>query len=134
MPLKLFSIQSGRILCWALVGVDLYLGGLAAFFPAIYASIFHPNLLTPAVDFIVRTGILWLMFLVFQLCGAVSKDPRKWFFAIGIIRLMEVPADLVYSQIAIGASDFSRLLIIGAPVLNCIIGVLMLLIYHRTNP
>ncbi len=133
MALKLFSVPSGRFICWVLVGVDIYLGGLATFFPQNYASIFHPNLASPPVDFIVRTGILWLMFLVFQLCGALSKDPRKWFFAVGLIRLMEVPADLVYSQLALGATDFSRFLIIGAPVLNGIIGVLLLLIFHRTK-
>ncbi len=125
MVLDLFTERNGRVVCFALVIVDIVLGGSAVFFPQFYAKTFHPNLTQIPVDFIVRTGILWLVFALFQAIAVFSKHPKKWFFAVGIIRLMEVPADIVYGALAMGATLVSRLLIWIAPVVNMIFGVFL---------
>ena len=80
MKLNLYTKKNGRIVCWILVIVDIFLGGIAVFYPLFYAEILHPQLENPPVDFIVRTGVLWLIFAVFQLIAATSKEPEKWFF------------------------------------------------------
>ena len=108
MKKNLFTTKNGRLICWILVIVDIFLGGTAIFFPLLYSQIFHPELINPPIDFIVRTGVLWLIFALFQLIAAISKEPEKWFFLVGMIRLMEVPADIIYSILAIGSPPLSR--------------------------
>lgn len=128
MSLKILSEQAGRLICCALVIVDIFLGGMAVFFPYTYASFLHPDLSSPPIDFIIRTGILWLVFMIFQVIAAITKNPEKWFFIVGIIRLMEVPADIAYGILALGSPLISRLMILGAPVLNSIFGTLLVFI------
>lgn len=128
MTLGLFKIQNGRMICGILVIVDIILGGLAIFFPHFYVQIFHPNLETFPFDFIARTGVLWLIFALIQFIAMISKNPKQWFFTVGLIRLMEVPADIVYGILAIGASLISRLMIFSAPILNFIIGIYLYLL------
>lgn len=134
MKRALYSIENGRLICWMLVLVDIVLGGTAVFFPYFYAKIFHPELKNPPIDFIVRTGILWLVFAFFQFKGATSKDPKKWFFVIGIIRLMEVPADIIYGILAIGSPLLSRAMIWSAPVLNTIFGYFLFNLSKNLEP
>ena len=135
---ELISLKNGRVVCWMLVIVDIILGGSAVFFPDLYTSFLHPELIDPPYDFIARTGTLWLVFLVFQAVAATRKRPEKWFFLVGCIRLMEVPADIVYAILAIGATPMSRILILSAPVLNSIFGTylvkLSLQLGKPTNP
>jgi len=126
--MKILSPATGRKLCWFLVLVDVILGGLAVFFPNNYALIFHPRLSDPPIDFIVRTGVLWLIFIVFQVLGAISppEKVKRWQFVVAVVRLMEVQADVVYGILAIGATPFSRFLILSAPIMNTIFGLLLL--------
>ena len=131
VPMQILTERNGRVACWMLVIVDIFLGGTAVFFPRLYAQLLHPELTSPPVDFIVRTGILWLVFMVFQLIAANSKDPVRWFFLVGVIRLMEVPADIAYGILAIGSPLMSRLMILGAPVLNSIFGIFLVMLSKR---
>ena len=134
-PLVHLNQRTGRAICWLLVLLDLVLGVGTVLFPLRYFSLFHPEL--PAseapVDLIVRTGILWLMFCAIQLCGALSRAPAKWFFAIALIRLIEVPADLAYGIAAQGATTLSRAMILSAPPFNAVVGILLLTISRRLS-
>lgn len=123
MEYKLLTEKNGRLACFMLVIVDIFLGGAAVFFPYMYAEMLHPELADPPIDFIVRTGILWLVFALFQGIAATRKEPKNWFFLVGCIRLMEVPADIIYGALAIGATFTTRLMIWGAPVLNSFFGL-----------
>jgi hypothetical protein len=104
-------------------------------FPAKYLALIHPDL--PAgdhpQDWVVRTGLVWLMFLVFELCGALSVAPAKWFFCIAMLRWMEVPADIAYGLLARGATTWSKLLIFSAPVVNTIAGSVLFSAYRRLS-
>ncbi len=131
MSKSILTEKNGRIMCWALTIFDIFLGGVTVFFPLLYSEIIHPELVDPRVDLIVRTGILWLVFAFFQFMAATRKDPEKWFFGVGIIRLMEVPADIIYGSIAIGATLFSRLLIFIAPVSNALMGIFLFLLSKK---
>ena len=88
--------RTGRAICWLLAFVDLVLGGGTLLFPELYCRLLHPELPPSEVptDLIVRTGVLWLMFCLIQFRGATSRSPLKWFFAIALIRLIEVPVDI----------------------------------------
>jgi hypothetical protein len=112
------------LLCLLLGVFDLALGGTALFSPQTYADLFHPNLSDPPVDFIARTGCLWLFFAGVEIF-AFYKRTALWFFAVGLLRLMDVPADLVYGTLAAGASSLSRAAIYLAPVFNLVSGIFL---------
>jgi len=75
----------------------------------------------------VRTGVLWLVYLVLEVTAALSAAPARWFFCVAILRLMEVPADLAYAALARGASPLSTAVILAAPLLNALAGAGLLL-------
>jgi len=118
-----------RRLCWLLAAIDLELGIVATLFPAAYLAFVHPGL--PAAehpyDWVVRTGVLWLVYLVLEVTAALSAAPARWFFCVAILRLMEVPADLAYAALARGASPLSTAVILAAPLLNALAGAGLLL-------
>ena len=129
------SRKSGRCVCLALAVVDMALGTVAALFPKVYLSTMHPGLSptdSPA-DWVARTGVLWLMFLVFELCGAFSAAPAKWFFCVAMLRWMEVPADIIYGLTARGATPWSQAAILVAPVLNAIAGALLFAAFKKES-
>jgi hypothetical protein len=127
--------KAGRGICLALAGVDAVLGLTAAVFPAAYLSIVHPSL--PAseypIDWVARTGAIWLMFLTFEMSGALSAAPGKWFFCVAMVRWMEVPADVVYGVLARGATPLSQAGILAAPVVNAVAGALLLMAFRQQS-
>ncbi|HWN69918.1 MAG TPA: hypothetical protein VNM90_19885, partial [Haliangium sp.] len=88
-------------LCWALFLFDLALGGVAAGWPELYLRVLHPELDVAQLDIIRRTGLLWLAFAVVALRTAtVAPDRRShWFLVLAVVRLIDVPADLVYAVV-----------------------------------
>ncbi len=120
-----------KYLCIFLGFFDIVLGGLAVFLPRLYAKIFHPDLDSPAIDYIVRTGLLWLFFAVVELRAGFGKPAARWFFLVGMLRLMDVPADLAYATLAEGARWWSRAMIYAAPVINAISGIYLWRISRR---
>jgi hypothetical protein len=128
--------RGGRKVCWALAGIDLVLGGGAVLFPDTYLTVVHPHL--PAddhpEDWVVRTGVVWLMFLAVEFCAARSAKPAKWFFAVALLRLIEVPADIAYGVVARGMSEASRLAVFAAPVANGLAGVYLMAAHRRLAP
>lgn len=112
------------LLCLVLGLFDLALGGTALFSPQTYADLFHPHLANPPVDFIARTGCLWLFFAAVEFF-AFYKKTALWFFAVGLLRLLEVPADLVYGTLAVGATPLSRAAIYFAPAFNLVSGIFL---------
>jgi len=131
MHVELFSEKNGRLACLMLVFVDLFLGGSAVFFPYFYSELLHPGLANPPIDFIMRTGILWLVFAFFQFMAVISKNPRNWFLIVAVVRLMDVPADIIYGIMALGATLISRLMILSAPLLNTIFGIYLYKLFKK---
>jgi hypothetical protein len=115
--------------------VDAVLGCAAALFPGAYLSAVHPGLPQgdDPIDWVVRTGVIWLMFLVFEVFGAFSAAPGRWFFCVAMIRWMEVPADIAYGVLARGASPLSQAAIFTAPAVNAITGALLLAAFRQES-
>ena len=131
MTQNLYTIKNGRIVCWILVVVDIFLGGSATFFPLLYSQMLHPELTNPPIDFIMRTGVIWLVFAFFQFMAAISKNPKKWFLVVACVRLMDVPADIIYGIFAIGSTFLNHLMIFSAPILNTIFGIYLYKLYKK---
>jgi hypothetical protein len=117
-----------RVLCFNLAVFDLFLGGGTILFPKSYAALFHPLLADPPLDFIVRTGVIWLFFCFAQSVAFTRKTTEarvKWFFIVGILRLMDVPADFAYATLSQGATFLSRAALYSAPPINLAMGIFL---------
>lgn len=113
------------VLCWGLFLFDLALGGVAAAWPELYLRVIHPELDVSQVDLIRRTGMLWLGFAAVALRAAtVTPDRRgQWLLVLAVVRLLDVPADLVYAATMTGGTTFSRLLVLSAVPVNLGLGL-----------
>jgi hypothetical protein len=119
-----------------LAGIDLMLGSVAVLFPATYLGWVHPHL-PPGEhpeDWVVRTGVLWLLLMAVEVYAAVRAAPARWFFMVALLRWMEVPADLAYGAVARGASAASRCAILAAPLFNAMVGWYLLAVSRRLTP
>ena len=112
-------------LCWGLFAFDVVLGGVAAAWPELYLRVLHPELDVAQLDLVRRTGMLWLAFAAVALRAATAAPARvgHWFLVLGMVRLLDVPADLVYAVTMSGATTFSRLLVLSAPPINLALGL-----------
>jgi hypothetical protein len=121
------SIEEGRVLAWALALFDLCLGTVALGWPRLYAEIFHPRLDDPQLDLIRRMGVIWLMFCTVAIITATrhTRTIVRWFQVLAVLRLMEVPADLLYGTLDWGATWWSRALLYSAPPINLAAGIFL---------
>ncbi|GAB4324633.1 MAG: hypothetical protein Kow0069_30310 [Promethearchaeota archaeon] len=134
-PVNEISLKlAGRTACVMLACVDAVLGPLATFLPGQYAAVVHPLLVGPQTDLVTRTGVLWLAFFVLQVRAATSKGPARWFFVVGVVRLVEVPADLVYAAVGLGMTHTSRSLVLAAPPVNAALGSLLVACAKKLGP
>ncbi|MBI4361950.1 MAG: hypothetical protein HY558_02120 [Euryarchaeota archaeon] len=129
------SPSMARVICGALAILDVGLGGGALLAPGLYMGMVHPEAPGDPVYLLRRTGALWLMFALFQAI-AFLRGPREpgWFLGVGVLRLVEVPADMVYLATAPGLSLFGTLAIGGAPPLNLLVGLLLVSAGRKNNP
>jgi hypothetical protein len=112
-------------LCWALVLFDLALGGVAAVWPELYLRVMHPEADVVQVALVRRTGMLWLAFAAVALCAATVGPDRRghWFLILAVVRLLDVPADVVSAVTMPGATTLSRLLVLGTVPVNLGLGL-----------
>ena len=122
------KIADGKLLAWALCSFDIALSSTCLIAPWVYVRIFHPRLAAPQFDLIERTGMLWLMYAVVAGLAATRGETHRgrWFFALAVLRLVEVPTDLLYAHEALGAAWYSRALLVMAPLINLAAGVFFL--------
>lgn len=118
-------------LCWGLFLFDLALGGVAAGWPELYMRVMHPEMDLSQLQFVRRTGMLWLAFSVVALRTATTTPDRRghWFLILAVVRLIDVPADLVYFATMTGATTLSRLLVLSAVPINLGLGFY----FHRVS-
>ena len=126
-------ICAGRTLALALFVFDLVLGLVAAIWPELYVALLHPERSDPQIELIRRNGALWLGFAVIAFFTAVSDRHHQasWFLVLGWLRLIEVPADTVYSFTATGSDTFRRAIIFAASPINLLLGGYLIMLAHR---
>ena len=124
------DIRSSRYITGPLVILDLGLGGVALAFPDLYLGIMHTG--TDGAFMLQRTGVLWLFFCLCQLVAFLypARLPMA-VFLVGMLRLMDVPADIVYHVTSTGVTVFGRFGLIAAPVFNILVGTYLVLLWHR---
>ena len=118
-----------------LVIIDIVLGGVAVFFPSVYMRFIHPYAPpdTP-VYLLQRAGAVWLGYLVVQAIAFFWYiDIPEWVLVVGILRLIEVPADALYVTVGSGFGSFGRFGLIVAPIFNLIVGWMLVRWYFRSG-
>ncbi|MFB6351843.1 MAG: hypothetical protein ABEN55_04965, partial [Bradymonadaceae bacterium] len=107
----------------ALAIFDLGLGVTATFLPETFVSIMHPGADSGAGLLVSRTGMLWLVFSAVQ--GIAALDPAErpeWVMGAGVLRLMDVPADLTYLLTTDGLGWLGRTGLMSSPIFNAATG------------
>lgn len=114
----------------ALAIFDIGLGVTATFFPELYVDLIHPHFDQMHPDgptyLVRRTGVLWLVFAGVQ--GFAALDPVErpgWVLTAGALRLMDVPADLVYFASADDLGWLGTAGLLSAPVANLACGTFL---------
>lgn len=118
-----------------LVVIDVVLGGVAVFFPSVYMRFIHPYAApdTP-VYLLQRAGAVWLGYLVVQAIAVFwCIDKPEWVLVVGVLRLIEVPADALYVSVGTGFGSFGRFGLIVAPIFNLIVGWMLVRWYFRSG-
>lgn len=123
-------LEHARIPLAALAIFDVGLGATALLAPELYLEIIHPHfdqLHPQGPTYLVRrTGMLWLFFAGVQ--GVAALDPVRrpgWVLVAGALRLMDVPADLVYFASADDLGALGSLGLLSAPVANLAAGTFL---------
>lgn len=113
---------------------DLGLGLIASLWPDVYGSLMHGPL-HPDADFMIRrTGVLWLFF---SLCeGVAFAGVVRWpatLLAVAVLRLMDVPADIVYGVASPALTALGRSSLIFSPIFNLAVGLFLLGVWRRNR-
>lgn len=121
------EIERTRWVTGPLALFDLGLGGTAAFAPGLYMRLMHTPDPGAGHFMLQRTGVLWL---VFALCQAIAcVAPRRLpqvVLVVAALRLMDVPADLVYLATTAPVTAFGWLSLLTVPVINAAVGGFLL--------
>lgn len=121
-----------RMIIGPLAVFDLLLGGFTLFFSGDYLRLMQPQAMHDPIYLLLRTGTLWLCFGVLE--GIAFFVCWRWpegVLSIAVIRLIEVPADLVYFFTDAGLGALGRFGLLFAPAFNLTVGILLFLWYGR---
>ena len=111
-----------RAILLALAVFDLALGASALIFQDLYLGLMHPGFTGGPTYLLARTGAIWLGFAVAE-AAAARWMTRELILVVGALRLLDVPADLVYLARAqdLGALGVAALVI--SPIVNLAVGL-----------
>jgi len=133
------SLRQSRILLLPLFLFDLVLGSITLVAPGLYITLVHP--LSPSLHpdgptyWLTRTAVLWLFFSAVE--GTAALRPTAWPALValaGVLRLMDVPADLAYYVAADDLGRFGTFCLVFSPLFNLAAGAYLTLVGMRGIP
>ena len=126
------NLDRTRYLTGALCLFDIGLGITAVFFPRFYMNLIQPTASDDPAYLLQRTGALWLCF-AFCEGMAFFRYARfpEWVVIVAALRLIDVPADLVYWFRDHALDTFGKFSLIFAPAFNATAGTLLAVWYIR---
>jgi hypothetical protein len=113
-----------RALLAGLALFDLALGASALFGQDLYLSLMHPRFAGGPTYLLARTGAIWLGFAAAEAAAARWMRPEL-LLVVGALRLLDVPADLVYLARAGDLGAFGVATLIVSPVVNLALGLFL---------
>jgi dihydroflavonol-4-reductase len=131
------ALEHARPLLIFLALFDIALGVQASFFPSLYLAQLHPQFAAlhgagAPIYWLLRTGALWLFFAVVEAWSALAPARRcSVVLIVGALRLMDVPADLVYRFTADDLGWFGRWGLLVSPAFNFCVGVYLAMVGAR---
>ncbi|MFW5967838.1 MAG: SDR family NAD(P)-dependent oxidoreductase [Persicimonas sp.] len=129
-------LEATRAPLGALAVFDVGLGATAVFLPDLYNRLMHPRRgrgRRDAPDYLLaRTGTQWLFFSAVQGVAALQPAERPgWVLGAGVLRLLDVPADLVYLLRSDDQGLLGKLGLASAPIFNLATGALLVYAGYR---
>jgi dihydroflavonol-4-reductase len=112
------ALRRARKLNLGLAAFDVALGGFALFAPRGYLRVMHPRSDGGPTHLVSRTGAVWLFFAAVEALAAARPESPEWTFLVGMLRLMDVPADLVYLLRADDLGAVGRAGLLGSVLFN----------------
>ncbi len=132
MDIKNLDIKYTRLITGPLTVFDIFLGLFALLMPTSYMSLMHLPSMTSCYFMLQRTAMLWLFFATVQLIAFIyPKRLHMFVFLVGMLRIMEVPADILY-YFTTGTTFYGNMIIL-APLLNTIVGSLLIYLWHNRD-
>lgn len=121
-----------RFILGGLAIFDLLLGSLVFFFPKIYLELIQPAAASNPGYMLLRTGTLWLCFGIAETIAwyYVTRVPEVM-LVISVIRLIEVPADIVYRLNDPSLNAFGKFDLLLAPIFNLAVGSFLFWRYFK---
>lgn len=121
MKIEDLDIKYTRIITGPLAVFDTFLGLFALLMPLSYMALMHSPSAAGSYFMLQRTGMIWLFFAAVQwIAFAYPKRLSIFVPFVGLLRIMDVPADIVYYLTT--SHTFYGEMIILAPLLNAIVG------------
>lgn len=124
-------MNASRWITGPLAIFDLILGVGAVATPGLYLSWMHGSVES---GFLVqRTGMIWLFFCACETTAFFAST--RWplsVFVVGILRLMDVPADAVYGIVSPSLTTLGRISLVAAPLFNAVAGIVLIRLYSSS--
>jgi len=126
------NLDRSRWITGPLCLFDIALGISAVFFPHFYMKLIQPTASDDPAYLLQRTGTLWLCFAV---CEGIAffryRRFPEWVLIVAALRLIDVPADLVYWLRDEALDTFGDFSLLFAPAYNSVAGVTLSVWYLR---
>lgn len=120
-----------KLLCRSLTIFDIALGGLTVLAPRRLMRLLAPGKEPEEVALLRRAGTTWLFFVPMQAWAAVDTENPTALRAVSVLRLMDVPADLVWLSTGSGFGWFGKFSLILAPTSNLAAGSFLAYVARR---
>jgi hypothetical protein len=115
-----------RLTLGALVVIDVVLGGIAVFWPRLYMDWVHPGAPDDPRYLLQRSGMIWLGYLAVQVLALIRlKRTPEWVLSVAILRLIEVPADILYLFVGTGIGSWGTIGLTVTPIFNAVVGLFL---------
>lgn len=125
-------MNASRWITGPLALFDLVLGIGAVAMPGLYLSLMHGSAESGVL--VQRTGMIWLFFCACETTAFFGSV--RWplsVFVVGILRLMDVPADAVYGIVSPSLTALGRISLVAAPLFNAVAGVVLIRLYSSSS-
>lgn len=111
-----------KLICTGMAFFDIALGGFTVLKPRWMMRMLSPGEEPAGEALLRRSGTTWLFFAVVQAWAAMDSENPAALRAVSVLRLMDVPVDLVWLSTGSGFGWFGKFSLILAPTFNFVVG------------
>ncbi|MBU4175809.1 MAG: hypothetical protein KKB90_00225 [Actinobacteria bacterium] len=125
------GVRVAKLICMGLALFDILLGGLTVLKPRWMMRILTPGEEPAGEALLRRSGTTWLFFALVQAWAAMDNENPTALRAVSVLRLQDVPTDLVWLRSGSGFGWFGKFSLILAPTFNFAVGCFLAQVARR---